>query len=168
MALTISDSDLLVIEVKDGEAVGYPMTYSNWRLNNPQTSFPELPSNNFLADYGYAVFKYVERPAPVPFENTNEGPYVWNASSGGAWSNSWVQVPFTPAEMDAARAQATGALVMQKNNRLLASDYTMLPDVPLTDAKRSEWVAYRAALRAYMDTVTDPFNPPAWPTPPQA
>lgn len=166
MGLTISDSDLLVIKVEADAPVGFPMTYSNFRLINPETSFPELPDNSFLVDYGYAVFKYVEQPAPVQFENTNEGPYVWN-DVADAWSNSWVNTPFTPEEMEAAKQQAFGGLRRMRDAKLQACDYTQLPDVPLTDEKRAEWVTYRQQLRDYMGAVTDPFNPPAWPIPPQ-
>jgi len=45
MGLTISDSDLLVIKVENGQPVNYPLTYSNFRLIHPQTSFPDLPDN---------------------------------------------------------------------------------------------------------------------------
>ena len=167
MGLTISDSDLLVIKVENGAAVGFPLTYSNFRLINPQTSFPELPDNAFLVDYGYAVFKYVEQPAPVQFENTTDGPIVWDAATD-AYSNTWINTPFTPAEMEAAKRNALAGLVWMRNTKLQSCDWTQLPDVPLTAAQKAEWVTYRAALRAYIDTVTDPFNPPAWPVAPTA
>ena len=167
MGLTISDSDLLVIKVEGGAAVGFPMTYSNFRLINPQTSFPDLPDNSFLVDYGYAVFKYVERPAPVQFENTTDGPIVWDAAKD-AYVNTWINTPFTPAEMEQAKQSALYSLRRTRDMKLQSCDYTQLPDVPLTAEKRAEWVTYRQELRDYMDTVTDPFNPPAWPVPPRA
>lgn len=40
-----------------------------------------------------------------------------------------------------------------ERNRLLAgSDWTQMPDAPLSDAKRSEWASYRQALRDMPDT----------------
>jgi len=167
MGLTISDSDLLVIKVEGGTAVGFPMTYSNFRLINPQTSFPELPDNAFLVDYGYAVFKYVIGPAPVQFENTTDGPIVWDAAKD-AYTNTWVNTPFTPAEMEQAKKNALYGLTRQRDLKLQASDYTQLLDVPLTAEKRAEWATYRQALRDYIGTVTDPFNPPAWPVAPKS
>ena len=166
MGLTISDSDLLVIKVEGGQPVNYPLTYSNFRMLFPHTSFPDSPDNSFLVDFGYAVFTYTEQPAPVQFENTSDGPIVWDATKD-AYTNTWVQTPFTPAEMEQARQNALYALRRQRDAKLQASDWTQLPDVPLTDDRRAEWVAYRQELRGYLDTVTDPFNPPAWPVPPQ-
>jgi hypothetical protein len=167
MGLTISDSDLLVIRAESGGSIGFPLTYSNFRLINPQTSFPELPDNAFLVDYGYAVFKYTEQPAPVQFENTTDGPIVWDAAKD-AYSNTWINTPFTPAEMEQAKQNALYSLRRTRDMKLQSCDYTQLPDVPLTTEKRAEWVTYRQELRDYMDTVTDPFNPPAWPVPPRA
>ena len=166
MGLIISDSDLLVIQIQDGEPVNYPLTYSNFRMLFPQTSFPDLPDNSFLVDFGYAVFKHTNQP-PIPqFETIVDGPIVWNTDLD-AYTNTYVLTPFTPEQMDAARQQQMDALRGQKNMLLAMCDYTQLSDVPLTTEKRAEWVTYRQQLRDYMDTVIDPFNPPAWPVPPR-
>ena len=34
-----------------------------------------------------------------------------------------------------------------RNNKLMESDWTQIPDSPLTDAKKVEWTEYRQALR---------------------
>ena len=166
MGITISDSDLLVIRAESGGSIGFPLTYSNFRMLFPQTSFPDLPDNSFLVDFGYAVFKYVEQPAPVQFENTTDGPIVWDAAKD-AYTNTWINTPFTPAEMEQAKQNALYGLRRTRDAKLQACDYTQLPDVPLTTEKRAEWVTYRQQLRDYMSTVVDPFNPPAWPIPPK-
>ncbi len=165
MPVLMSDSDLLVIRVTDGQPVDHPMTYSNFRLINPQTSFPELPDNSFLVDFGFMVFKYTEQPAPVQFENTSDGPIVWDAAKD-AYTNTWVQTPYTPEEMERARQNALYALRRQRDIKLQACDWTQLPDVPLTPEQVEAWRVYRQELRDYMGTVVDPFNPPAWPVPP--
>lgn len=161
----LSDSDLLVIKIVDGQPEGLPITYSNFRLINPQTSFPDLPDNSFLVDFGYYVFKYVNRPVPAQFENVNQGPIVFDAAKD-AWTNSWAITPYTPEQMDQARQMAWDGLRGQRNMFLAMSDWTQLPDVPLTPTQVDAWRVYRQQLRDYMGTVTDPFNPPAWPVPP--
>ena len=55
--------------------------------------------------------------------------------------------------------------IRAKRDRLLAEcDWTTMPDVPLSDARKEAWVAYRQALR----DITKQSNPLAlvWPTPP--
>lgn len=64
----------------------------------------------------------------------------------------------------AAEKKAVAAsLRLERNKLLLESDWTQLPDAPVTDQKRREWVTYRQTLR---DLPTSPnFNPadPVWP-----
>ena len=38
-------------------------------------------------------------------------------------------------------------LVEKRNNKLFASDWTQMPDSPLTAEKKTEWATYRQALR---------------------
>jgi len=57
------------------------------------------------------------------------------------------------------------AAVMCRRGMLLAmSDWTQIPDSPLTSAQRKAWAAYRQALRD-ITKQKDPDNI-AWPTPP--
>ncbi len=162
----LSDSDLLVIKVENDQPVNYPLTYSNFRMLFPQTSFPDLPDNSFLVDFGYKVFKHTNRP-PIPqFENCTNGPIVWSAELD-AYTNTYVLTPYTPEQMELARQIQFGALVVEKNTRLQQCDWTQLPDVPLTPEQVAAWRVYRQQLRDYMGTVTDPFHPPAWPVPPR-
>lgn len=73
------------------------------------------------------------------------------------WSNGeWV--------VDLERVTLT--LKTQRNMALLESDWTQLPDSPLSDDKKLEWAKYRQALRDF-DTsgITDPSQV-IWPTQP--
>jgi len=119
-----------------------------------------------LVDFGYAVFKYTEQPAPVQFEHTNDGPIVFDATKD-AYTNTWVNTPFTPQEMEAAKQNALRNLRRQRDDKLFACDWTQLPDVTLTPEQVAAWRVYRQQLRDYMGSVTDPFHPPAWPLPPR-
>ena len=59
--------------------------------------------------------------------------------------------------------------VRQQRDTLLAgSDWTQLPDSPLTDSKKAEWVTYRTTLRDIPETYTDvtTLDEVVWPTPP--
>jgi hypothetical protein len=52
----------------------------------------------------------------------------------------------------------------ERKSKLEASDWTVLPDVPMPDSERDQWKVYRQALRDITDQ-PDPFNI-NWPTPP--
>jgi len=53
-----------------------------------------------------------------------------------------------------------------RDNLLSASDWTQVPDSPLTYEKKTEWATYRQALRDLPANTTDPRNP-TWPTKPE-
>ncbi len=61
-------------------------------------------------------------------------------------------------------ASAFAQLRVERDARLLACDWTQLPDVP--DPTRLAWAPYRQALRDLPETTTDPFAP-QWPQPPE-
>ncbi|MBV4456269.1 MULTISPECIES: tail fiber assembly protein [Pseudomonas] len=48
------------------------------------------------------------------------------------------------------------AIRARRNQLLRATDYTQLPDYPVSDAQKVEVVAYRKALRAIPEQATEP------------
>ena len=92
---------------------------------------------------------YVEAGVPVPMPPKPSPHHVFDYTT-----KQWIdprthetQWPFIRSERD---------------RRLLASDWTQLPDVPL--ATKEAWATYRQALRDITEQ-PDPFNI-VWPTPP--
>lgn len=65
-------------------------------------------------------------------------------------------------EAGPSRAPAVDPLRARRDKMLLASDWTQLPDAPLTAAEKAEWAAYRQALRDAPEQKQRPF-----PTPPE-
>ena len=70
-------------------------------------------------------------------------------------------------EVDTVTLMAT--LNQERTQKLYVCDWTQLPDSPLTDAKKAEWVTYRQALRDVPQNLADDFYNLvgfAWPTAP--
>lgn len=67
-----------------------------------------------------------------------------------------------PAPTDEELAAAIRA---ERNARIAASDWTQLPDAPLTSAQRTAWATYRQALRDITGQATFPASVD-WPTEP--
>jgi hypothetical protein len=76
----------------------------------------------------------------------------------------WVVVGEAPADP----AQATTAdLAWDRAKKLLAeSDWSMLPDVPMTVGEKAKWIAYRKALREIRLQAGFP-NSIQWPAKPE-
>jgi hypothetical protein len=73
-------------------------------------------------------------------------------------------VPISQSELHIKDVKVQWANVIQdRNMKLFSSDWTQLPDVPLST--KESWAEYRQALRD-ITLQPDPFNI-VWPTPPQ-
>lgn len=70
-------------------------------------------------------------------------------------------------DQEAGRQLQVQTLRLQRNSLLRESDWALLPDVNMTQEQKQAWRTYRQALRDWPSTVTDPFDPPDWPEPPQ-
>ena len=56
---------------------------------------------------------------------------------------------------------------LDRNNLLAESDWTQMPDSPLTDAQKASWATYRQSLRDLPDHENWPFLLDTdWPTKP--
>lgn len=67
------------------------------------------------------------------------------------WNGSAV-VDYSPPYIDGTNTiQVRG----KRNLLLQQSDWTQVPDSPLTDAKKAEWATYRQQLRDMMSSYTD-------------
>ena len=81
---------------------------------------------------------------------------------GGDWGNRakyvWIENDEKNNEMILSNIKR------QRNELLAASDWTQLPDAPLTESQKEAWRIYRQALRD-LPEVCDPNNP-VFPVPP--
>lgn len=154
-----------VIAVAQGAPTGTPLAYDNLRALFPDTSFPVTPTTTTLAPFGYGAYVLTPAPTPGRYETVTAAAAIFDPALD-AWVETWTLTPMTPTEQQAVDSAAMNQLRLQRNGKLQACDWTQLPDVVLTPTEVANWRVYRQALRDYIGTVTDPFNPPAWPVPP--
>lgn len=110
---------------------------------------PEMDTSEVLADF-YWNF---EDSALVAYPSPRPGPF-WYWESG-----EWVKYP----------NEYLDALKKQRNLKLSASDWTQIPDSPLTTEQRAAWATYRQALRDLPANLTGEevtVEDAPWPTPP--
>ena len=161
-------------------STGALTTISQFKAEHPTTSFPKQITTAILDSYGYdAVLNGAAATVTAPYGvSTRDGVEEIN----GQWFTRFVAGPIftdttddegnvtTAADNEAAyRAKVdadAGALVRaERNKKLAACDWTVLTDSPLTTAKKTEWKAYRTALRDI--TAADGFpHTMTWPEEP--
>ena len=72
---------------------------------------------------------------------------------------------FTTSQWEVNLPLVTGQVLQQRSELLYASDWTQIPNGPLTTAQQTAWATYRQELR---DITSQPGYPTnvVWPTPP--
>ena len=93
-------------------------------------------------------------PYERPEYNSEIETQEWNSES-----EQWITTPI-PEEVFWERLRG------ERNFRLMNSDWTQIPDVSLTSAKKAEWALYRQALRDLPANTEDPKNV-TWPLQPE-
>jgi hypothetical protein len=133
---------------------GVPEAYSigQLRRDNPDTSFPQAPSDELLAEWD--VYPYTVQAQPsVDYLTQRLTPTAF-ALVDGAWTQGW-EVSNLPAE-DAGRN-----IRSQRDSLLSQTDWMALSDNTLTP----EWAAYRQELRDVTAQEGFPYAV-VWPTKP--
>ena len=80
----------------------------------------------------------------------------------GYADQGWIQVEGETEELIDSSSQRAW---QKAKNLLMQSDWTMLPDVPLTVEQKQKWIAYRKSLRDIRSQVGFPENID-WPSQP--
>lgn len=136
---------------------GQPEKYSigQLRRDNPNTSFPKQIPDALLA--GFEVYPYTV--ADVTYDplvqRKVEGQFV---QVDGQWTL------FMVAE-DIPQSSAESAVRAYRDDLLTNSDWTQMPDGPLSDAAKTEWANYRQQLRDVTSQAEFPYDV-TWPTKP--
>jgi hypothetical protein len=134
---------------------GQPETYSigQLRRDNPNTSFPKVPSDALLADWGVYPYTVQDRPDYDRFTQTVVRTGIEQVE--GVWVQGWVVE-------DLSVEDAGRNIRSHRDNLLQQTDWMALSDVTMSPA----WASYRQALR---DVTAQEGYPHAviWPTKPE-
>ena len=156
-------------------ATGAIVTDSQFRADNPGTSFPKQLTADILDGFGYDPV--LNGPAA-----SVSGPYEVSTRDGvelidGQWFTRFIVGPEFTDNAEATAAEQETAYRTSVDNRVAASvraerdrklaacDWTVLADSPLTTAKKTEWKTYRTALRDISAAEGFPHTM-EWPTEP--
>lgn len=130
------------------------------RADNPNVSFPTDPTEATLAEWGVFTLHAGVQPVVDHTKNITEGqPQLID----GKWTQTWVTSDATAQEITERLERQSASVRDSRQVLLSASDWTQLPDAPLTDAKRQAWSTYRQALRDITAQAGFPWNV-TWPT----
>ena len=143
----------MYVKVKlDGSTV-FPYTLSDFRAENPRTSFPSQISEETLNEHGV----YLVEDSPVPDFNLLTHELKWELAqvSNTRWARQWVAVEL-PIKTASKRVRSA------RDRALSETDWCALSDVTISDEMRS----YRQALRDITEQEGFPHSV-SWPEKPE-
>lgn len=150
----------MYVKVKNGLVETFPYGIRELMQDNPNTSFPDKVSDEFLEQYNI----YPVRPTeiPQPFNNITQ-----NAAPSdpillkGKWIQDWKITNATDEEVEQRLGDLKQNARATRNQLLAETDWMALSDVTMT----AEMAAYRQALRDITSQAGYPTNI-VWPTKP--
>ena len=160
----------MFIQIKNGEPFGYPITHENlMQLIPSNVSIPRWPLTKDLIDLGFAVYEYSQTPEVLPsdFKVVEEGTPVWAKDDirGDFISQTFVIRDMTEEEKEKSLNSGWSNVRWIRDDKLLRSDWTQIPNSPISEEKRKEWFDYRQELRD-VTKQPNPFNI-IWPIQPE-
>lgn len=143
---------------------------SEWEFRHAygNVSFPAVLDQNA---FDYANVSVVVEVPPPPVTELQRAEYEGISLIDGEWTEVWsvhprFDDPIEQANWETEILESRWADIRMERNRLLAlTDYTDLPNTPITTQCRTEFIAYRQSLRD-ITSQSDPYNI-IWPTMPE-
>jgi Phage tail assembly chaperone protein len=158
---------MLLVKLTDGVPDKYPITLENFLLLFPATSFPGYLDASITEPLGFGIYTFT--PMPTEYDKSSEKPDeglpVRNDETG-VWEQQWNIRPLTQAEKYEVDEEQRREVRFQRGMRLQGTDWTQLPDAPISEELKAELRVYRQALRdLFNDPNFDIWNV-VWPVPP--
>lgn len=134
----------------------------------PNVSFPQIWDDSTYAFANVDVITEVPEP-DVHIHNRVE--YAGVQLINGKWTDVWIELPKydNPTQQAEWVAQCIelkwDKIRTQRNQLLWETDYTQLPDTPISTEKKTEYTTYRQQLRDLPQQTSSPDDI-VWPTRP--
>lgn len=147
--------------VKNGSIVKYPYTIGMLRKDNPNTSFPKNPTDEFLSGWSMERITKIGRPDIDHTKNIDEDtPQQVN----GVWTQVWKVTDASAEEIAQRIEQNSTSIRAERNTLLIETDWTQVADAPVD---QDAWATYRQALRDITAHENFPYlQEEDWPTKP--
>lgn len=152
----------MIIKIENNKPVGYPLQESNIKQIFPEVAFPAVLFPSDVEPYGYGMYDFSQQPTNLQrYEKLVEGEPVKDEK--GYWRQTWQIVAQSAEEKIETDAKKASEIRFERNRKLALSDWSQLPDAPITQEKRTLYTIYRQALRDVPSQLGFPWDI-VWPT----
>lgn len=151
------------LNTETNKPTGYPILEMNFRMFYSNMGLPEILTPKDVEKLGWCLFETSPQPTLERYEKAIEGDDI--KDENGIWRQNWIVAPQTDVEKAATDAKQEQLMRNNRQIRLVSSDWTQLPDAPISIEKKQEWIIYRQALRDITNSTSFPWDI-IWPTAP--
>lgn len=127
----------MYVKVTDDKPI--PITLNEFRKSVPNVSFPLVIPEETLAEYNIYPCSFAEPPQDLSFGQYLSGTKIVKKEDG-----SWAEVFEV---VDPTEEELANLVRAERNNRLAATDFQMMPDVVLDEQTLQSVKQYRQHLR---------------------
>lgn len=142
----------MYLKIKNGNII-YPYSIQDLRIENSNVSFPKNLTDEVLEPFD--VYKVQSNPSQYENDPTKDVEEKEPILSGSVYIQDWVVTDADQTTIDKREEIKWDEIREERDKLLTESDWTQLPDSPLSSSKKTEWQTYRQELR---DITTQP-NP---------
>lgn len=154
----------MFIKLENELAVGYPLVQENMEYLFPDFNFNQIVTPAMVQSLGYGIYEFSQQPSVERYKKIVEGTPQLNPYNG-IWFQNWEVVDKTPEECLAEDKEQEESIRRLRDGRLYMTDWSQLPDSPLSEEKKLEYKNYRQALRDVSLQEGFPWNV-QWPVDP--
>ena len=144
-------AEIKYAKIENGEVIKYPYSVEDLRKDNPNVSFPSIIDEATRFRYSMLPIQQVDAQEDYTKNILEEFPKLID----GIWTQVWSIADATQEEIDARLSNKWQEIREQRGGKLNSSDWTQLPDSPLTEEQKNAWRQYRQELR----DITNQANP---------
>lgn len=152
------------IKLENGQPASNAIAEENFRQLFPDTVFAVPFTASAVEPLGYGIYDFSSQPEPGKYQKVVEIAPVRNEF--GIWKQTWQVVDMNADEQIAADLRQAGNMRAQRNLMIARTDWTQLPDAPLSAESKTAWATYRQALRDITSQAGFPWTV-NWPTQPE-
>ena len=144
-------AEIKYAKIENGEVIKYPYSIEDLRKDNPDVSFPSIIDETTKSRYNMLLIQKVEIQSDYTKNISEDSPELFD----GVWTQTWSVVDATEEEINQRLTNKWQEVRDQRGGMLNSSDWTQLPDSPLTEEQKNAWRQYRQELR----DITNQANP---------
>lgn len=132
--------------IQNNTVTKYPYSFGQLKQDNPQTSFPTIPSTDLLEFYG--VYEVAQANQPTYDAATHRIEEGTPALIGGAWTQTWNVIALTADEVTQQQAQQAAKVEAQRAEAYRTESDPLFFKSQRGEATHQEWLDKVAEIKA--------------------